>query len=307
LLSKLIFTIIFNMATTTASQILHHTTAFLSETLSQPHDHRRHLLSTLRREAPSSNKTTTIKPLNLAVENLENAISTTNPSIRSSSLRLAQKVLLSYPDSLLSSLLLSLIYTLNNRPTNASISLLNIFHLDPSLARSQIAPVLFEELFLVHLLPVLRWFNEQRSRILSSLTLDWGYDSDENSIGDVSIVVPCTKLLSKMSGDQALELKELESIYEEVIDENCKVFAKYFKEVVTNGDENRMITPPSVILKELGKVDKSEVSDEISKMEELGLMNGRYNVMLHFPFHGLYIFSVCFKFLHLLLFQTLTN
>eukprot|EP00258_Populus_trichocarpa_P029487 XP_024445506.1 putative E3 ubiquitin-protein ligase LIN-2 isoform X2 [Populus trichocarpa] len=267
------------MATTTASQILHHTTAFLSETLSQPHDHRHHLLSTLRREAPSSNKTTTIKPLNLAVENLENAISTTNPSIRSSSLRLAQKVLLSYPDSLLSSLLLSLIYTLNNRPTNASISLLNIFHLDPSLARSQIAPVLFEELFLVHLLPVLRWFNEQRSRILSSLTLDWGYDSDENSIGDVSIVVPCTKLLSKMSGDQALELKELESIYEEVIDENCKVFAKYFKEVVTNGDENRMITPPSVILKELRKVDKSEVSDEISKMEELGLMNGRYNPM----------------------------
>jgi hypothetical protein len=175
------------------------------------------------------------------------------------------------------------------------------------LARSQIAPVLFEELFLVHLLPVLRWFNEQRSRILSSLTLDWGYDSDENSIGDVSIVVPCTKLLSKMSGDQALELKELESIYEEVIDENCKVFAKYFKEVVTNGDENRMITPPSVILKELRKVDKSEVSDEIIKMEELGLMNGRYNVMLHFPFHGLYIFSVCFKFLHLLLFQTLTN
>lgn len=101
--------------------------------------------------------------------------------------------------------------------------------------------------------------------------MDRGYDSDENSIRDVSIVVSCTKLLSKMGGDQALELKELESIYEEVIDENCKVFAKYFKEVVTNGDENRMITPPSVIL-ELGKVDKSEVSDEISKMEELGFM-----------------------------------
>lgn len=152
------------------------------------------------------------------------------------------------------------------------------------MARSEIAPVLFEELFLVHLLPVLRWFNEQRSRILSSLTLDKGYDNDENSIGNVSIAVPCTKLLSKMSGDQALELKGLESIYEEVLDENCKVFAKYFKELVTNGDDNRiMTTPPSVILKELGKVDKSDASDEISKMEELGFKNGRYNVMLHFP------------------------
>ncbi|KAB5514316.1 hypothetical protein DKX38_028222 [Salix brachista] len=79
-----------------------------------------------------------------------------------------------------------------------------------------------------------------------------------------------------MSGDQALELKGLESIYEEVLDENCKVFARYFKELVTNGDDNRiMTTPPSVILKELGKVDKSDASDEISKMEELGFKNGR--------------------------------
>uniref|UniRef100_A0A6N2KMD7 Putative E3 ubiquitin-protein ligase LIN N-terminal domain-containing protein n=1 Tax=Salix viminalis TaxID=40686 RepID=A0A6N2KMD7_SALVM len=222
-------------------------------------DHRHHLFSTLCRKAPPSNKTTTIKPLNLVVENLEIAISATNPSIQSSSLRLAEKVLLSYPDSLLSSLLLSLIYILSNRPTNASISLLNIFHLDPSLARSEIAPVLFEELFLVHLLPVLRWFNEQRSRILSSLTLDKGYDNDENSIGN-------------MSGDQALELKGLESIHEEDLDENCKVFAKYFKELVTNGDDNRiMTTPPSVILKELGKAEKSDASDEISRWKNSAL------------------------------------
>ncbi|CAK7337433.1 unnamed protein product [Dovyalis caffra] len=262
------------MITTTASQILHHATAFLLETLSQS-DHRHHLFSTLRRRAPSSNAT--FKPLNLAFETLERAISNTNPSIRSSSLRLTEKVLLSCPDSLYSSFLLSLIHTLNHRPTNASISLLNIFHLDPSLARSEIAPVIFEELYLVHLLPVLQWFDEKRSRILSSLTMNAGYDSDENSIGDVSIVAPCTKLLSNISGDQALELKELESIYEEVLDENCKVFAKYFKDVLTNGDENKLITPPSVILKELGKVDKSDASEEIIKIEELGLQNGRYN------------------------------
>ncbi|KAJ6731487.1 RING-TYPE E3 UBIQUITIN TRANSFERASE, partial [Salix purpurea] len=41
-----------------------------------------------------------------------------------------------------------------------------------------------------------------------------------------------------------------------------------------------MTTPPSVILKELGKVDKSDASDEISKMEELGFKNGRYNTSI---------------------------
>ncbi|KAJ6673625.1 RING-TYPE E3 UBIQUITIN TRANSFERASE [Salix viminalis] len=185
-------------------------------------DHRHHLFSTLCRKAPPSNKTTTIKPLNLVVENLEIAISATNPSIQSSSLRLAEKVLLSYPDSLLSSLLLSLIY-IPQQPAH------QCFHKSPK-----------------HL-------------------------PSRPFIG--SVMFP---LLSKMSGDQALELKGLESIHEEDLDENCKVFAKYFKELVTNGDDNRiMTTPPSVILKELGKVDKSDASDEISKMEALGFKNGR--------------------------------
>lgn len=114
--------------------------------------------------------------------------------------------------------------------------------------------------------------------------MNMGYDSDDNSMCDVSVVVPCTKLLSKMSGGQAMKLKDLESIYEEVIDENCQVLVKYFKEVLENSNGNRLIMPPPlVILKEMGKVDTFDGNgDKKIIKEEPILENGRYNVMLHF-------------------------
>ncbi|KAL1097308.1 hypothetical protein V6Z11_D05G026900 [Gossypium hirsutum] len=265
---------------TTSTQILHHTTSFTSEILSQS-DLRRQIFSTLRCKLLPSDQIT-LKPLKLAAETLENAISTSNAAIQSSSLRLAEKLLVSYPETTFSSFLLSLIYALSNQPINSSISLLQVFYLDPSVARSELAPTLFEDLFLVHFLPVLQRFNEQRSTILSSLSQNANHDTDDYSICDVSVVVPCSKLLSKMSGDQALELKELERNYEEVLDENCRVFVKYFKEVLANNDENRSINPPDLVFKQSEKseeVDYREEDDDNVKAKELGLKNGRYNVI----------------------------
>lgn len=265
---------------TTSTQILHHTTSFISEILSQS-DLRRQMFSTLRCKLLPSDQAT-LKPLKLAAETLENAISTSNAAIQSSSLRLAEKLLVSYPETTFSSLLLSLIYALSNQPINSSISILQVFYLDPSLARSELAPTLFEDLFLVHFLPVLQRFNEQRSTILSSLSQNANHDTDDYSICDVSVVVPCSKLLSKMSGDQALELKELERNYEGVLHENCRVFVKYFKEVLANNDENRSFNPPDLVFKQSEKseeVDHREEDDDSVKIKELGLKNGRYNVM----------------------------
>ena len=89
--------------------------------------------------------------------------------------------------------------------------------------------------------------------------------------------------LSSMSGDQTSELKELERDYEAVLDENCPVFFSYFKEVLENKDRDRLINPPSVVFEKIGKVDKSDCSeDEKIKAEESGLKNGQYNVMTYF-------------------------
>ncbi|GMI92736.1 hypothetical protein HRI_002942900 [Hibiscus trionum] len=260
----------------TSTQILRHTTAFTSEIISQS-ELRRQFFSALRCKLLPSDQLT-LKPLNLAVETLENVVSTPNASAQSSSLRLAQKLLVSYPETAFSSFLLSLIYSLSNEPINSSLCLLQVFNLDPSFARSELAPALFEELFLVHFLPVLQRFNEQRLIILSSLSENASHDADDYSICDLSVVVPCSKLLSKMSGDQALELKELERNYEEVLDENCRVFARYFKEVLENSDENRSINPPELVFKQTEKGEGLDYhEDENIKTKELGLKNGRYN------------------------------
>ncbi|KAI3495845.1 hypothetical protein L1887_38191 [Cichorium endivia] len=258
----------------TTAEILHQTTTFLSETLSQP-DNRRRIFSILRNNLFPSVQLN-IKQLNLAADTLENAITSSNSSVKTSSLRLSEKLLLSFPQNPFSSFLLSLIYTLCQRPIDASLTLLNLFETDPSVARSEIAPQVFEEIFLINFLPVLEWYNEQRSRILSSLSSSSGYESDDNSIVTDS-VVSCTTLLSKMNGNQASELKELERDYEQVLDENCRVFVGYFKEILGNKDD-RVVLPPSVVLEVVHKGDQHVYNqDEKSISTKFGSKNGRYN------------------------------
>ncbi|KAJ0751755.1 hypothetical protein HanPI659440_Chr09g0316481 [Helianthus annuus] len=141
-------------------------------------------------------------------------------------------------------------------------------------------------MFLVHFVPVLEWYNEKRLRIVSSLSSndndDDNDESEENSVV-VDSGVSCVNLLSKMNGDQALELKELERDYEEVLDENCRVFVEYFKEVLENKDGDRVIVMPDVVLEAVRKGGNDEYSrDGKSLSAEFGSENGRYNVMFVF-------------------------
>lgn len=276
--------------TTTSAQIIHHTAVFLSETLSQP-DLRQHLSSTFIKRLPT---TLIIKPLNFAFQTIENAISTPSPSIQSSSLRLAEKLLLSNSSNPFSSYLLSLVYYLSHREIDASLSLLDVFQADPSFSRLEMAPLLFQELFLIHFPPILEWYNEQRSNILSSLSLSSGYNSDDQSI------VSTTRVLSKMSGHQASALKDLERDYEVLLDENCRIFVEYFKEVLQNKAGDEMIVPPTIVL------HKSERADELSfnsdeeniKNQEFGSTNRRYNVMLNF-LEFIFFFSLYWYFTYI--------
>ncbi|KAL8102427.1 putative E3 ubiquitin-protein ligase LIN-1 [Apium graveolens] len=263
---------------TTSDEIVHHTSTFFSEILSQS-DLRRRIYAIFRQKFSYSDQNI-VKQLNIVTEALETVISTSsNVSVRSSSLRLSEKLLNSYTKTSFSSFLLCLVYFLSNSPIEAAFSLLEVFYDDPCLARSEISPQVFEELFLRHFVRVLEWYNEQKSRILSSLSKDSGYDSDDHSICVESVGVSCTTLLSKMNGNQALELKELERDYEDVLDENCRVFVWYFKEVLENADENAVIDPPSVVLEIIDREDEIEDADEVVEIDTdgSGLKNGRYN------------------------------
>ncbi|XP_055822313.1 putative E3 ubiquitin-protein ligase LIN-1 isoform X2 [Solanum dulcamara] len=81
-----------------------------------------------------------------------------------------------------------------------------------------------------------------------------------------------TKSLSTMSREQASQLKDLENEYVEILDENCRVFAGYFKEVLRAKNQDRFIDPPSVIVQNF-----EFTKDEEMINQELGLKNGRYN------------------------------
>ncbi|KAF1882737.1 hypothetical protein Lal_00002918 [Lupinus albus] len=246
----------------TVASILRHTTIFLSDVVSQ-HELRHHLITTLQTSTtPLSGNETTVK---LAIDTLEAAISfSTVPSARSSSLSLAEKLLIPLPQHPLSSFLLSLTLTLCNRHIDAAIPLLRIFQSFPSLSRSEFAPLLFDRLFSFHLVPVFRRFHDRRAQILSS-----------NS----SVKSNCDMVsLTKVSEDQALKLRDLEREYEEVLDTNCKVFAVYFGEVLMSDDGGMSISPPALAMRSFGNGDKTESDEEV--MEEIKtpeLKNKRYN------------------------------
>ena len=106
-------------------------------------------------------------------------------------------------------------------------------------------------------------------------------DTDDYSVSN-DLVMPYAKLLSSVSGGQALKLKELEREYEEVLDKNCRVLAVYFKEVLVNKDEDATVSPPLLILKSAagGGVDDGGGLHRKEEIQMPQLENGRYNVML---------------------------
>lgn len=105
-------------------------------------------------------------------------------------------------------------------------------------------------------------------------------------MSDESVVLPCTKLLSRINEGQAVELRELESNYEEVLDENCRILVKYFTEVLENADGDELITPPPLTSTKHGNVDNliKQHEDEEITTEELEYESELHKVMLCFSF-----------------------
>lgn len=104
-------------------------------------------------------------------------------------------------------------------------------------------------------------------------------------------MLPCAKLLSRMSENQASMLRELEREYEEVLDENCRVVAVYFEEVLVSKNGDASISPPLLMLKSAEDGDRRKKKEEIEETEMPVLENGRYNVMLCLPYYCVLAFK----------------
>ncbi|RRT61972.1 hypothetical protein B296_00019251 [Ensete ventricosum] len=265
------------MTDRTPAVVLRHTTAFLDEALSNP-KLRHRIISSVRRTVSSASPAS-LRALSLLSHALD------SPSAAASDA--ADKILLSVSGrNPLSALLLALAHALRGRASAAALALLDLFSLEPALSRHEVAPEVFEALFLPHLLPVLHWFANQRSRILTSTSLRFGCPPAANGEGDDDRSVEAAaamSLLSRMSDGQAGRLKDLERGYEEVLDANCKVYAEYLKEVVEMGDGGRLVlAPPQLVLTRASPEERR--SDEAIEVEEalaaraaIGSRDGRYN------------------------------
>ncbi|MCL7050533.1 hypothetical protein MKW94_012700 [Papaver nudicaule] len=232
------------MSTTTTSSPILQQTTAFLAKTLSQSELRHEILSNIRRKI---NKKSTLNSLNNAAHALENAISSTN--------------------------------------SKTIIILYLFFYIDPLLARTEISPCIFENLFLFYLIPVIQFLNDQKSRILSSQ--DYLIITSTKSIQrlrSISASVSGTRNLSRMSEEQRVKLKRVEREYEQVLDENCKNLALYFKEILKNRDHGNLedSSPPLIVLesKILEADDNEEDGDSKGKVEmdqEVRFGYGRYN------------------------------
>ena len=105
-------------------------------------------------------------------------------------------------------------------------------------------------------------------------------------------------ILSEMDGGQAAALKELERGYEGLLEDNCRVFARYFKQVLRRGVGEEMILPPKIVFREGESDDRLTLWDgDEQRIKSHGFQspNRRYNVMLCFFFFFPFMQNLSYK------------
>ncbi|XP_062189107.1 putative E3 ubiquitin-protein ligase LIN [Phragmites australis] len=227
--------------TPTYSTIVAHATAFLAELIADPLL-RRHLLSAAAAAdggGGQQHPAGTLQALSLISDALDTAASA-SPS--PSSLRAAEGLLKSLPEPTpLSCLLLALACAARRRGgAPAAAAVLDLFAIDPALARHELAPAAFEALFAPRLLPVMRHFAARRASASASTAAN---GDDDRSVETAAL--SAMRVLSLLSGAQAQEMRSLEREYEKVLDVNCKAYALYLKKILEAGEMSTVSSPPS--------------------------------------------------------------
>ncbi|MCO5549197.1 hypothetical protein L7F22_002663 [Adiantum nelumboides] len=192
--------------------------------------------------------------LDWGMDALEEAIMTSNEETKKARLEHAEKMLqvsalldmhhttAGVPNSYLSAwahLNLAFVWKLRDDGRKSAAHILEMFLVEPLYARVDFSPALWEKLFLPHLTSILAWYTEQRHQILSSILpdgTDYSWSKDELSYN----VAEYKSFLSTLGPEQALKLQHLEQVYEGSLDENTRLYARYYKEWV-NFDPN--VTP----------------------------------------------------------------
>ncbi|KAF3446786.1 hypothetical protein FNV43_RR11966 [Rhamnella rubrinervis] len=179
--------------------------------------------------------------LDWGIEALEEAIGTSNMETKLARLDYAEKMLqvcamlssnqktAGVPNFYLSAwahLHLAYLWKLRNNVHNSVLHVLEMFVVDPFFSRIDFAPELWKDLFLPHMGSIVGWYSEQRHRLVLEVVPD---------LSDLSFTTDLDQffnesLIFSMRPNQVDKLQKLEQLYGESLDENTRLYAKYFKD-----------------------------------------------------------------------------
>ncbi|KAM0972721.1 hypothetical protein ACFX13_016402 [Malus domestica] len=220
--------------------------------------------------------------LDWGIESLEEAIGTSNMETKLARLDHAEKMLqvcamlncdqrtAGVPNYYLSAwahLNLAYLSKLRNNIQLAVLHVIEMFIVDPFFSRIDFAPELWKNLFLPHMSSIIGWYSEQRHRLVMEVipdSADLSFTADLDHLFNESVV--CS-----MRPDQGEKLQKLEQLYGESLDENTRLYAKYFKDCMnTDSTTPSKKVVPMLPIAEAPMTPLHEVSHSIPDFVKFG-------------------------------------
>ncbi|KAK6939336.1 WD40 repeat [Dillenia turbinata] len=219
--------------------------------------------------------------LDWGIDALEEAIDTSNIETKLARLEYAEKMLqvcamlnsddktAGVPNFYLSAwahLNLSYLWKLRNDVQTSVLHVLEMFIIDPFFSRIDFAPELWKVLFLPHMNSIVGWYSEARQRIVLEVIPD---------SADLSITVDLYQffnesLIFSMRPDQQEKMQKLEKLYGESLNENTRLYAKYFKDCLDSDASTSKKVAPMLPIAEPPMTPLHEISRSIPDYVKFG-------------------------------------
>ncbi|KAM5565133.1 putative E3 ubiquitin-protein ligase LIN-1 [Rosa sericea] len=219
--------------------------------------------------------------LDWGIEALEEAIDTSNMETKLARLDHAEKMLqvcamlnsdqktAGVPNFYLSAwahLNLAYLWKLRNNIQNSVLHVIEMFTVDPFFSRIDFAPEIWKLLFLPHMSSIIGWYSEQRHRLVMDVipdSHDLSFTADLDQFFNESLIF-------SMRPDQIEKLQKLEQLYGESLDENTRLYAKYFKDCMTSDSTSSKKVIPMLPIAEPPMTPLHEVSRSIPDFVKFG-------------------------------------
>ncbi|KAL2468240.1 putative E3 ubiquitin-protein ligase [Forsythia ovata] len=219
--------------------------------------------------------------LDWGIDALEEAISTSNMETKMARLDYAEKMLqvsamlnasqktAGVPNFYLSAwahLNLSYLWMLRNNVHNAVLHILEMFIVDPFFSRIDFSPELWKHLFLPHMSSIVGWYSEERQRIVMDVipdSSDLSFTMDFDNYFNESLIL-------SVRPEQAEKIQELEQLYGQSLDENTRLYAKYYKDCINYDSATSRKVIPMLPIAEAPMTPLHELSNSIPDYVKFG-------------------------------------